>query len=70
MLIAPNGQPDLLFTMYADYTTRIEKAAAIIEDNPSISIEKALDEVGLSFDEVFPCEIDKLKEMKNSNSLA
>lgn len=70
MLIAPNGQPDLLFTMYADYTTRIEKAAAIIEDNPSISIEKALDEVDLSFDEVFPCEIDKLKEMKNSNSLA
>ena len=70
MLIAPNGQPDLLFTMYADHTTRVEKAAAIIEDNPSISIEKALDEVGLSFDEVFPCEIDKLKEMKNSNSLA
>ena len=65
MLIAPNGQPDLLFTMFADHTTRIEKAAAIIEDNPSISIEKALDEVGLSFDEVFPCEIDKLKEMKN-----
>ena len=65
MLIAPNGQPDLLFTMYADHTTRIEKAAAIIENNPSISIEKALDEVGLSFDEVFPCEIDKLKEMKN-----
>ena len=65
MLIAPNGQPDLLFTMYADYTTRIEKAAAIIEDNPSISIEKALDEAGLLFDEVFPCEIDKLKEMKN-----
>lgn len=65
MLIGPNGQPDLLFTMYADHTTRIEKAAAIIEDNPSISIEKALDEVDLSFDEVFSWEIDKLKEMKN-----
>ena len=65
MLIGPNEQPDMLFTMYADHTTRIEKVAAIIENNPSISIEEALNEVGLLFDEVFPCEMDKLKEMRN-----
>ena len=65
MLIAPNGQPDMLFTMFADHTSRVEKAAAIIEDNPHVDIEEVLDEVGLSFDELFPCEMDKLKEMKN-----
>ena len=65
MLIGLNGQPDLLFTMYADRTTRIEKAAAIIEDNPHASIEEVLDEVGLTFDDLFPCELDRLKEMIN-----
>ena len=66
MLIGPNGQPDMLFTMYADHTIRVEKAATIIQDNPSISIEEVLDEVGLTFDDLFPCELDKLTEMINS----
>ena len=65
MLIAPNGQPDMLFTMFADHTTRVEKAAAIIEDNPHAPIEEVLDEVGLTFDDLFPCELDRLKEMTN-----